>query len=146
MLSFVVTEALCENWVLIATFQNGNSLYCDSDSIVRDSANIVTVRTKTKYSRRGLEEQNRFMAEQGISKVEMKRRGYDRLCHTVILWAMQCQDNISCMLTFTDYNRGGQVLSSHYVPANASCDPITPGAPEIRSVFEMLCNKQTAMK
>jgi hypothetical protein len=140
--SFFVTEALCEDWVLFSKFKNGDILYYDSDNSVHDQANTVQVRTKTEYSRRGLEEQNRLIAEEGISRAELKRRGYDRLCHTVILWKMKCQDNMACMLTFTDYDRREKVLSSRNVPANDSCDPITPEAHEIRSIFEMVCNKK----
>jgi hypothetical protein len=144
--SFVVTEALCEDWVLFSTFKNGNILYYDSDDVSRNSANIAKVRTKIEYSKRGLKEEKSIMIEEGISEAEMIRRGYDRLCHTVILWKMQCQDNMSCMLTFTDYDRSGKIMISHNLPANESCDPITPESPEVRSIFEMLCNKQTAMK
>lgn len=141
-----VTDALCEDWVLLSTFKNGDILYYDSHSIRCDSANVVRVRTKTKYSKRGLEEQQRFMTEEGISKAEMKRRGYDRLRHTVILWEMHCQDNMSCMLTLADYDRSEKVLSSNNFPANDSCDSITPKAPEIHSIFEMVCHKQAEVK
>jgi hypothetical protein len=135
-----VTEALCVDWVLFSTFKNGDILYYDGDNIVHDSENIVKVRTKTEYSKRGLKEARRIMIEEGISEAEMLRRGYDRLCHTVILWEMKCQDNVFCMLTFTDYDKSGKILISHNVPAIESCDSITPEAPEIHSIFQMLCN------
>ena len=82
------------------------------------------------------------MLEEGISEASMVRRGYDRLHYTIILWEMKCKDKMSCMLTFTDYDRNEKILISHNVPAIESCHSITPEAPEIHSIFEMLCNKR----
>ena len=141
-----VTEAFCVDWVLVSTFKNGDLLYYDRNSIDDTSTNGVKVRTKVEYGERGLEEEKKIMMEEGISEAEMIRRGHDRLRSTIILWEMKCKDNVSCMLTFTDYDKDEKFLISHNVPAIESCDSITSKAPEIYSIFEMLCKKQTAMK
>ena len=141
-----VTETLCVDWVLFSTFKNGDILYYDRDSIEDNSTNIVKVRTKLEYSKRGLDEDRIIMIEEGISEAEMIRRGHYRLRYTIILWEMKCKDNISCMLTFTDYDRDEKVLISHNLPATEACDSITIKAPEIHTIFEMLCKKQTAVK
>jgi hypothetical protein len=138
--SCLLAEAFCEDWVLFSTFKSGNLIYYDRHSVEENSKNSVLIQTKVEYGKRGLEEDKKIMMEEGISEAEMIWRGYDRLCHTVILWEMQCQDNISCMLSFTDYDSSGKLLISHNVPANESCDSITPKAPEIYSIFEMLCS------
>jgi hypothetical protein len=144
--SCFVAETLCEDWVLFSTFKNGDILYYDIDNIDLDSANIVKVRTKTEYSKRGLAEAKSIMIDEGITEAEMIRRGYDRLCYTVILWEMKCHENISCMLTFTDYDMSKKILISHDVPSIESCDSITSESPIVSSLFKMLCSKQTAMK
>ncbi|MDP3098315.1 MAG: hypothetical protein Q8M86_10235 [Syntrophales bacterium] len=143
---FRVTDAFCEDWILFAKFGEGNLIYYDRHSIEENSKNSVKVWTKLEYSKKGLEEDRKFMMEEQISEAEMKRRGHDRLHHSTVLWEMQCQDNISCMSSFTDYDSSGKILFSDNVPANESCDSITPEAPEIRSLFKMLCSKQKAMK
>lgn len=137
-----VTEGLSVDWVLFSTFKNGDIFYYDRDSIDDSSTKGWKVRTKLEYGKRGLKEDRKIMREEGISEAEMIRRGHDRLRYTIIMWKMKCKDNVSCMLTFTDYDRSGKVLISHNVPAIESCDPITPEAPEIHSIFQMLCNKK----
>jgi hypothetical protein len=139
-------ETLCADWVLFSTFKNRDLFYYDRDSIEDDSTNIVKVWTKLEYRKRGLEEDRKIMIEEGISEAEMIRRGHDRLYYTIIMWAMKCKDNVSCMLIFTDYDRDEKVLISHNLPSIESCDSITIKAPEIHSIFEMLCSKQIAAK
>lgn len=146
LLCLWVTEGLCVDWVLFSTFKNGDRLCYDRDSIEGFSTNSVKVRTKLDYSKNGLEEDKKSMIESGMSEAEMTRVGHDRLRSTIILWELRCNDKVFCMLTFTDYDRDEKVFFSHNVPAIESCDSITPKAPEIYSLFEMLCNKQTAMK
>ena len=146
LLCLWATEGFCVDWVLFSTFKNGDLLYYDRDSIYKNSTNGVKIRTKLEYSKRGLEEDKKSMVESGMSEAELIRTGHDRLRSTIILWELRCRDKVSCMLTFTDYDRNEKVLFSRNVPAIESCDPITPKAPQIHSLFEMMCNKQTAMK
>jgi hypothetical protein len=142
-----VTEAFCVDWVLFSTFKNGNLLYYDRDSIDENATNSVLIRTKLEYSKKGLKEQRKNMVEAGISESEMAQRGHDSLHHTTILWGMSCNSKMSCMLNFTDYDRNEKILISHNVPEIESCDSITPKAPEIHSIFKMLCSsKERAAK
>jgi hypothetical protein len=71
-----------------------------------------------------------------------RKQNRPHLFRTVILWEMKCQDNVFCMLTFTDYAETEKVLISHNVPAIESCDYITPEAPEIHSIFHFVINKK----
>ncbi|MCX5847708.1 MAG: hypothetical protein NTW12_15355 [Deltaproteobacteria bacterium] len=140
-----VTEALCVDWALFSTFKNGDLLYYDRDSIDNNSTNGVKVWTKLEYSNRGLEEHIKSIIEEGSSKGEIIKRGYDRLHYTIIVWKMRCNVDKSCLLGFTDYDKDEKIVMSHNT-AIESCDSITPRAPEIHLIFEMLCNKQTAVK
>lgn len=147
MLSWLcVTEALCADWVLFSTFKNGNLLYYDGNSNDDNSTNNVKIRTKLEYSQKGLEEQRKMMVEAGISESEMTQKKFDNLHHTTILWKMKCNDKMSCMLAFADYDRDEKILYSHNVSAINSCDSITLEAPEIYSIFEVICNKKIAVK
>ncbi|MDO9558318.1 MAG: hypothetical protein Q7I89_01375 [Syntrophales bacterium] len=137
---FCVTEALCEDWILFSTFKNGDLLYYDRDSIKDTATNSVKIWTKLEYSKRGLNEHIKYIIEGGSSKGEIIKRGYDRLHYTIIEWEMKCNDKMSCMLTFADYDRDEKTLKSQKVPAIESCDSIMPVAPEIHSIFQMLCN------
>ena len=126
---FFAIEALAADWVLYGTSTDGSSHYYDPQSIKWVSQDIVRVWKKMSFSKKGVQDMPKKNGP------EHKEWNY-----TIGLWEYSCSEKKFRLLSATNYNQGGGVISS-FTYDSSSWDFIVPESID-ETLFNIVCGSR----
>ncbi len=128
LIVFFAIGARAVDWELIATSDEGVSIYYKPQSIKRLSNGIARVSNKVVYSGKGLQD-------------AIKRYGleYNELSHSIELYEFNCSKKKRRNLSATIYRRDGSVIGTF-----SDESPWVPVIPETVSatMFDIICGSR----
>ncbi len=105
---------------------NSATLYYDTEEITHPSKDIVKVLTKWVYTEKGIK-----------NAQEMFGKNYKNLSYSTKSYEINCKDKTSRILSITDYNKDGTVISSD-IKTNAEWSRVSPES-ALESLYKMVC-------
>ena len=104
----------------------GATLYYDTEEITHPSKDIVKFLTKWAYTEKGMK-----------NAKEIFGKNYENLSYSIKSYEINCKDKTSRILSITDYNKDGTVISSDS-STNAEWSHISPET-VLESLSKMVC-------
>src|SRR4030042_4055278 len=102
------------------------TLYYDTEEITHPSKDIVKVLTKWAYTEKGIKNAKEVFGDK-----------YKNLSYSIKSYEINCKDKTSHILSITDYNKDGTVISSER-KTNAEWSRISPES-VLESLYKMVC-------
>ena len=101
-------------------------LYYDTEEITHPSKDIVKVSTKWAYTEKGIKNAKEVFGDK-----------YENLSYSIKSYEINCKDKASRILSITDYNKDGTVISSDS-KTNPEWSHISPET-VLESLSKMVC-------
>jgi len=105
---------------------NSATLYYDTEEITHPTKDIVKVLTKWVYTEKGIKNAKEIFGE-----------NYKNLSYSIKSYEINCKDKTSRILSITDYNKDGTVISSDS-KTNAEWSRVSPES-ALESLYKMVC-------
>ena len=105
---------------------NSATLYYDTEEITHPTKDIVKVLTKWAYTEKGIKNAKEIFGE-----------NYKNLSYSIKSYEINCKDKPSRILSITDYNKDGTVISSDS-KTNAEWSRVSPES-ALESLYKMVC-------
>ena len=105
---------------------NSATLYYDTEEITHPTKDIVKVLTKWDYTEKGIKNAKEIFGEK-----------YENLSYSIKSYEINCKDKTSRILSITDYNKDGTVISSDS-KTNPEWSRISPET-VLESLSKMVC-------
>jgi hypothetical protein len=102
------------------------TLYYDTEEITHPSKDIVKVLTKWVYTEKGIRNAKEIFGEK-----------YENLSYSIKSYEIKCTDRTSRILSITDYNKDGTVISSDS-KTNPEWSHISPES-VLETLYKMVC-------